>query len=157
MNIFFLDKDPKKAAEYHVDKHVVKMILETAQLLSTAHHCCNSSKEELYKATHINHPCSKWVRQSKANYNWTYQLFYHLCNEYTLRYGKIHKTDTKLREVLSETPNISDTEFTSPAQAMPDYCKNEDPVVAYRTYYIKEKHRFATWKFRNKPNWFSNS
>lgn len=157
MNIFYLDPDPSVAATYHVDKHVVKMILETAQLLSTAHQLLDGEREGLYKATHKNHPCSKWVRASKSNYQWLYSLFCSLCDEYTFRYGKVHKTDQKMREALSVPPtNITDVGFTPPAQAMPDHCKKEDPIAAYRTYYRLEKKSFASWKKRAVPDWFES-
>jgi hypothetical protein len=182
MNIFYLSNNPKKAAEYHLDKHVVKMILESAQLLCTSHRildgtqlvCQETTKSGnvrnikryilsnnkfnklLYNATHINHPCAKWVRDSINNYDWLYQLFIHLCDEYTFRYGKKHKTDILLRELLKTAPkNIPNTEFTLPAQAMPKQYKSSDPVIAYRNYYINEKHSFAKWTIRKLPNWFS--
>lgn len=133
MNIFFLSWNPKKCAEWHCDKHCVKMILEYAQLLSTAHRCLDGeeivvlSKNNrrlkryiladhresiMYKSTHKNHPCAIWVRESKENYTWLYTLFCSLCDEYTSRYNKIHATDTRLRTVLKDTPtNINKNNF----------------------------------------------
>ena len=88
MNIFYLDKDPKKCAEMHCDKHVVKMILEYAQLLSTAHRVLDGNEWAdhvgLYKATHKNHPSAIWARESAGNYFWLNKLFQELCKEYTL-------------------------------------------------------------------------
>jgi hypothetical protein len=105
MNIFYLDPNPQVAARYHVDKHVVKMVLESAQLLSAAHFVLDKNNEGMYKPTHINHPCSKWTRESKANYLWLYQLFKELSHEYTFRYGKVHKTYTKMHYILNRPPH----------------------------------------------------
>lgn len=154
MNIFVLDTNTKKCAEYHNDKHVVKMVLEYSQLLSAAHHLTNSRlADKCYKLTHMNHPCTKWVVESQANYIWLYRLFIDLCNEYTNRYGKVHKTFIKLGELLENVPKLPHKKMTPFAQAMPDYCKDDDPVVAYRNYYIKEKQPLAKWK-TVKPDWY---
>lgn len=157
MNIFYLDEDYKKAAEYHNDKHVVKMILETAQLLCTAHHVLNPNSDhtQLYRATHKNHPCAIWVRKSINNYRWLYNLFCSLCDEYHFRYGKTHMTDKKLRKILKKAPvNIPNDAFTQPLQAMPDEVKSSCSVDAYRNYYIKHKKHLATWTKRPIPQWF---
>jgi len=175
MNIFYLDKDPQTCAEMHNDKHVVKMILEVGQLLSTAHRVIdgeqyidassgrkikrwklNDSRENiLYKATHVNHPSNIWARETEANYNWLYKLFMHLCLEYTHRYGKTHMTQVKLAIDLSRPPiNIKKAGMTAMPQAMPDYCKVEgDSVAAYRKYYINEKASFNVYTNREKPEW----
>ena len=92
MNIFFLSLDPAEAARLHCDKHVVKMILESCQLLYCAHWMCGTiMPSNAYKKTHPNHPCAKWVRESQANYRWLCRLGLELCGEYTFRYGKHHK------------------------------------------------------------------
>lgn len=178
MNIFFLDKNPQIAAEYHHDKHVVKMILETAQLLSTAHRVidgeqyvdCSSGRkiqrwkmndsfmeERLYKATHMNHPSNVWARQSKSNYMWLYQLFVSLCHEYTHRYGKVHATCTKLAVILSQAPrNIKDTGMTEMPQAMPEEYHCDDSVKAYRTYYIGAKKTQSKYTNRSVPYWLND-
>jgi hypothetical protein len=177
MNIFVLDLDHKKCAEYHVDKHVVKMQLELAQLLSTAHRLLdgelyqgfsqsgrkakrwklNDANREatLYSATHINHPSAVWVRQSKENYEWTYNLLAALSEEYTFRYGKTHKIfRTELGQVLSKTPDsIKSIGLTQFAQAMPDEHRRKDGVEAYREYYRKSKIALHTWKKRSVPDW----
>jgi len=158
MNIFALHRDPKIAAQMHCDKHVVKMILETAQLLCVAHHVLNPEGDysELYKKTHVNHPSAKWVRENSANYKWAYQLFVELLNEYTYRYGKIHKT-SRLVSVLQNPPaSINESAQTEFPQAMPDQYKTEDSIVAYRNYYNGAKASFAKWTKRKKPNWFIN-
>ena len=96
MNIFYLNKSFRQTAKDHCDKHVVKMILETAQLLSTAHRVLDgdeyADRVNLYKATHKNHPSAVWVRSNKEAYDWTYMLLVQLCKEYTKRYNKEHKT-----------------------------------------------------------------
>ena len=161
MNIFYLDKSPEKAAQMQIDKHVVKMVLESAQLLSTCHrtvdgeHYIDASSGRklqkwrmadskldniIYKATHFNHPCSKWLRESKANYDWLYQHFAALAKEYKKRYGKDHLSYTKLRKVLANAPtNLPDKGFTSPALAILDKYKVDDAVQSYRNYYEGEK------------------
>lgn len=175
MNIFFLDKDPQLAAEYHHDKHVVKMILETAQLLSTAHRVIDGEQyidqstgrkikrwkmsdqsidDVMYKATHMNHPSNVWARESKDNYMWLYRLFINLCNEYTHRYGKVHATYNKLAFILSQPPkNIKDIGITNMPQAMPDEYKNVDSVIAYRAYYCGAKKDQSKYTKREVPNW----
>lgn len=181
MNIFYLSSNPIEAAKYHLDKHVVKMILESAQLLCTAHRIIDGTPQKqqkltktgksklvtryvlpnesadklMYSATHINHPCAVWCRDSINNYMWLYELFVALCDEYTFRYGKKHKTDLLLRDVLRTAPvSISHSPFTTPAQAMPEEYRHSDPVVAYRQYYIGAKATFAKWTSRPVPSWF---
>ena len=144
MNIFFLSYDPAQAARDHCDKHVVKMILESAQMLSTAHHVLDVEGTELleihhpYRPTHVNHPCSVWVR-SEDGYLWTWQLFVGLCNEFRHRRGKDHKT-SRLIEPLSRPPrNVPLSEgWVQPPLAMPDEFKRDDPVSSYRSYYLQK-------------------
>tara|TARA_Y100001963_G_scaffold76935_1_gene106685 strand:- start:10147 stop:10629 length:483 start_codon:yes stop_codon:yes gene_type:complete len=159
MNIFYLDEDTKIAAKYHNDKHCVKMILEYAQLLCTAHRELDATRgvdENLYKSTHKNHPSAKWVRESAYNYYWLYQLWINLCDEYTHRYGKKHLTDIKLRKLLRNPPYNSplNIPFTQPPPAMPDDVKHIDSIVAYRNYYKKYKTHLATWTKRDIPSWY---
>lgn len=181
MNIFYLSSNPKQAAQYHLDKHVIKMILESAQLLCTAHRMLDGKlqtqtkttktgktrrvkryvlenqelENKMYNATHIHHPCAVWARENINNYMWLYELFVALCDEYTHRYGKIHKTDSLMRACLKQAPvNIANTPFTEPAQAMPNQYKHADPVVAYRQYYLGEKSKFARWTRQAVPEWF---
>jgi hypothetical protein len=158
MNIFYLSKDPKTAAVWHNDKHVVKMILESAQLLSTAHRILDGENciPEIYKATHKNHPSAVWARANINNYMWLYGLFCSLCDEYTFRYGKTHLTDTKLRNVLNQAPmNISKDAFFQPPQAMPDSYRSADSIISYRNYYKFEKNHLASWSKRPTPEWYS--
>ena len=154
MNIFFLSKDPVKAAQLQCDKHVVKMILETAQMLSTAHHENGTSLDTdvLYKKTHVNHPASVWCRASAKNYNWLYEHFVALCDEYTHRYGRTHLSDTKFRALFKTVPFMScdkPTTFTKPPKCMPDEYKVGSVVQSYQLYYYHTKRQFA--KYTNRP------
>lgn len=154
MNRFVLDYDPYVAAGYHCDKHVVKMILEEAQMLSTVQRKFGYEGEELYKAAYKNHPCTVWAGESNANYNWAYTLFVALLNEYTLRYNKIHST-ARLIDALALPPkDIPIGKTTTFPQAMPEDVKSDDTVQAYRAYYLKYKSRFAKWKFTYAPEWW---
>ncbi len=145
--------DVVKCAEYHVDKHVVKMLLEYSQLLSNAHYFIN--KNSICKPSHFNHPCSIWVRSSKQNYIWLSQLSIALFQEYSYRYKKIHSWQNNIEWLATNIPDLSDIELTSFAQAMPDYCKNaSDVVLAYRNYYCCEKRHIAKWTGRNIPFWY---
>ena len=181
MNIFFLSKNTKTCAKFHVDRHVVKMILEYSQLLSTAHRVLegveiiekspsgrmtkrlklNDHRDViLYKDTHINHPSAIWVRKSSANYIWLHKLLVELCKEYTYRYGKIHKCQSSgLVECLSNVPTYSTNIFTEPTPAMPDDVKIvNDSIASYRNYYKKNKLHLAKWSgkinSRPVPYWF---
>jgi hypothetical protein len=157
MNIFFLDFDTKKCAQHHCDKHVIKMILESAQLLCGVHHITNSPFEIPYKLSHKNHPCSIWTRESLSNYLYLCDLGLELCYEYTYRYGKRHKSQDVIEWCLVNKPNISDIGFTEPAKAMPEEYKVNSVVESYRNYYIGEKKSIATWKNREIPEWFLTS
>jgi hypothetical protein len=158
MNIFFLDYDTKKCAEYHCDKHVVKMILETAQLLCGVHHLTPQVTPEVpYKLSHKNHPCAIWTRESLSNYLYLCDLGLELCKEYTYRYGKRHKSQDVIEWCLCNKPMIVDLGFTTPPMAMPDEYKVMDVVQSYRNYYMGAKKSFAVWKNREIPEWFSNS
>ena len=176
MNIFYLDHDVTKCAEMHNDKHVVKMILEYAQLLSTAHRVLDGTlidgysktgrKQKryvlsgnldsiLYASTHINHPSAVWVRQSDKNYSWLFEMFESLLEEYTYRYGKKHACE-KLVWALEVRPNnIPRGNFTEPTPAMPDDVKIPgDSIKSYRHYYINNKTHLANWKKRTTPEWY---
>lgn len=141
MNIFYLHPGPIKAAQYQYNKHVVKMILESAQLLCTAHIELDGDQANVpYKATHRNHPSAIWARQSSANYIWLYYHMIGLGEEYTKRYGKVHKTITKCKDVLKELPiNIENNGFSEPPQCMPDEFKQSNAVHGYWQYYIHGK------------------
>lgn len=168
MNIFFLDTDPRLAAQAHVDKHVNKMIIETAQLLSTAHHLCPETEPhpDLYKVTHQNHPSARWVRESGANYWWTYKLFWYLSHEYYHRYRRNHATFDRLACVLLSVPVSIYTDApgvpSPPPPAMPDDLKLypnpktlEESVANYRNYYKLGKVDLHRWARRNPPEWIT--
>ena len=172
MNIFFLDKDSRMCAQAHCDKHVIKMILEYAQMMSTSHRELDPPSEliePMYKPTHKNHPAAVWVRESDANYKWLYDLWFWLAKEYWWRYDKIHKTWEKLYNKLSHTPlNIPSGNFTSPPLCMPEEYKIDtgnplnDAIESYRKYYIKDKSSFAKWggiveNMRQPPEWWKNA
>lgn len=160
MNIFVLSLCPYLCAKYHNDKHVVKMILEYAQLLCTAHReLDNSPNLILYKTAFKNHPCAIWVRQSSGNYSWLYILFKYLCKEYSYRYGTIkkpkHSCEIKLLKILNNIPdNIPEGNITFFPQAMPNDVKHKNSIIAYRNYYKKYKVSFCTWKKRDIPYWY---
>ena len=144
MNIFVLDTDPIIAAQLHLDKHVVKMPLETAQMLS-------SINGGPYKITHKNHPCTVWARQTKGNYHWLVQLGFALCNEYSFRYSKRHKCRDIIEQLKHAPDYIPDGERTPFAQAMPDEYKRENAVEAYKIYYRNNKAHIAKWTKREVP------
>lgn len=165
MNIFATSTCPKSAAQDHCDKHLVKMILETAQLLSTAHHICGEPTDvpEIYKVTHQNHPSAIWVRETSGNYTWTYRLFRALCVEYTRRYGRVHKTEGKLLYGLMTMPRyIIHDDLTPPPACMPDEFKVEPegqwPVESYRRYLARGKSWLTADSFKKRgngaPAWF---
>lgn len=181
MNIFALSPNPQIAAKWHCDKHVVKMIIESAQMLSTAHRMLDgtetrrpsstgktmsrywqlddSREDVLYKAVHTGHPCTVWTMESEYHYKWHYLLFKWLCKEYTYRYGKIHSTETQLLDVLKETPkNIKKDKWNPWPLAMksnPECMDYSDPVGSYQKFYQTKQDRFSmVWSKRNTPNWF---
>lgn len=167
MNIFMLDEDPRRAAQAHCDKHVVKMVIETAQLLSTAHRVLDGDERAdrlaLYKATHHNHPSAVWVRECFESYSWALLLFHNLCDEYTHRYGRRHASE-RLLGPLGMFPAcipygvVGSFRLADAPQAMPDYCKIPgDPVSAYRHYYATEKRHLGQWKRRAAPEWWATA
>ena len=171
MNIFFLDWDEKKCAAYHCDKHVNKMIIEHLQMMSVAldhyEYPPAEKKDGSYYSTRAykNHPCTKWVEESSANFMWLYMMTYHLCREFHKRYGKLHAGQMSLLSLNQPENSIivkvmeenvyPHKGYTSPVQAMPSFCKTRyDPVQAYRNYYNLTKWKFATWKTQ-KPDWWA--
>lgn len=156
MNIFVLDENPVPCAIYHADKHVVKMILEHAQLMCTAHHLHPNESHDYeipYKATHHNHPCAKWVRESKQNYQWLYTLTHELNEEYMYRYKKdfAHRSWSSVENL--PYPDIPDIGITPFALAMPDECKMDNAVDSYRNYYNTHKQHLLKWRERATPSW----
>lgn len=151
MNIFILDYDIRKAAEYHCDKHVVKMCIEYAQLLSSVHHSLGVPAG--YKLTHKNHPCAVWARESMDNYEWLFNLAIDLGDEYTHRYGKYHKSIGVVEEL--PIPELDHKGLTTFPKCVRDELKEiPDVVEAYREYYRTDKANFCTWKNRDIPHWF---
>ena len=146
MNIFYLHEDPVEAAKLQYNKHVVKMILESAQMLCTAHHHYGNESVP-YKKAHYNHPSTIWVRENCENYAWLYRHMLALGEEYTKRYGKTHLTITKCKESLGKTPpGMPWLGFTQPPQCMPDEFKDECSIQAYWNYYIGDKSHIANPK-----------
>ena len=161
MNIFALDNDAFSAATMHCDKHVVKMVLETAQILSTVHYIYETEwAEDMYKPTHKNHPSVKWAAECRGNYRWLYGLFRALSREYTIRYDKNHKSWLKLGEMVDKVPRSMPGvlwETTPFALAMPDVYKfvSSDPVECYRAYYFHEKAEMLKYTNREPPEWLT--
>ena len=175
MNIFFLDRTPTTCAQYHNDKHVVKMVIEYAQLLSTAHRVLDGQQywdktkngrrikrykmfnkfldTELYLAAHVRHPSAIWTRQSIHHYNWLHDLWFALCKEYEYRYNREHLTYTKLNKILLKAPKgMPRGEWSDPPPAMPDDCKIDgDSLASYHKYYREHKSGFNNFKGRDEP------
>ena len=149
MNIFYLHESPMMSATYMYDKHVVKMILESAQMLCTAHHHYGNGDNVPYKKAHYNHPSTKWCRENKLQYTWLFRHMMFLGDEYTRRYDPIHLNKQHLTikkcwdSLCHLPPGIPDGEFTQPPQCMPDKYKTDCSVEAYWNYYIGEKHSVA--------------
>ena len=152
MNIFVLDIDVHRCAEAHNDKHVVKMVTESAQLLSSAVRL--SGIDAGYKLTHKNHPCAIWTRESLSNWHWLCILAGALNDEYKYRYNKL--VNHKAYDVITSlpTPALPDIGPTPFRLAMPDKYKGDDPVIAYRNYYMGEKRHIAQWRNRPIPAWW---
>lgn len=157
MNIFLLNLNPKIAAEHHCDKHVVKMILETAQLLYTAHWVLNPEQvpDNAYRKTHPNHPSAIWARESKLNYLWLAELGWWLCKEYQYRYGetKTHKTEAHIVWLRANPPSsIPKIPVTPFRLAMPKEYKCDDPVKSYHIYYREAKSKITIYTKRPLPD-----
>ena len=164
MNIFKLHESPILSAQFQCDKHVVKMPLESAQMLCTAHRILDGDDADpsLYKIAHKNHPCTLWTMESIANYHWHYNHWVALCKEYTYRYGKEHLSFTKFSEILKVQPrNIPIgilTPFRLAMGSNPECMFDGDPVKSYREYYKTKKDKFnMVWPKREIPNWFLTS
>lgn len=178
VNIFYLSTDAKQAAQWMVDKHVVKMVLETAQLLSTAHRMLDgrmvSGKTKtgrnakrfvlddgrdqlIYQATHMNHPSAVWTRTSVENYLWLVEHFYALNEEYSHRYGgKVHKCFDLAYSLQSPPQNLRDYDMTPMPCAMDkQYIVSDDPVTNYRNYYKVGKAALHKWTNRQAPEWIN--
>ena len=163
MNIFYLDIDTHKCAQYHHDVHLRKMIVEYAQLLSTAHHICPITyAEQIYKPTHANHPCALWVKKYTENYLYLFDLFQECLKEYEFRFGKEHKTKKlllalRMQPLMSVHGNLG--KLRPPPLCMPDQFKEDDHIQAYRKFYKAEKmfdkkgKPMDKWTNRPRPYW----
>jgi hypothetical protein len=152
MNIFILDEDIERCAQYHCDQHVVKMILESAQMLCTALN--KKGHTTPYRSTHVKHPCVLWVEESFDNFCWLSELAVELNREYRFRFAR--NTDHKSMAVISAISQFryERAGLTEFAQAMPDEFKVPgDAVAAYRQFYLAEKMGFAKWTRRELPYW----
>jgi hypothetical protein len=153
MNIFVLDLDVENCAAYHADQHVVKMILESAQMLCTVLN--QYGIEAPYRSTHVHHPCTLWTGASLSNWKWLRTLALCLNEEFKYRYDRSqdHRSAVVIRQL--PLPPIEDQGLTEFAQAMPErYRVPGDAVQAYRSFYVGEKGSFATWTRRDVPWWF---
>tara|TARA_R110002020_G_scaffold200213_1_gene402305 strand:- start:677 stop:1159 length:483 start_codon:yes stop_codon:yes gene_type:complete len=145
MNIFFLNKNPHIAAHMQCDKHVVKMVLETTQMLCTA--AIRNGRNAPYKVAYPKHPMTMWVGDTKDNYMWAYEHALALAKEYTQRYGKIHKCEKIIKDLGPVAGNYN--KITEPPLCMPDEFKIHDDITkCYKTYYV---HKLASWK--TPPRW----
>ncbi len=161
MNIFYLSDCPVESAQSQCDKHVVKMILESAQMLCTAHHVCPTNAErpeKFYKATHKNHPSTIWVRENTSNYEWMTKHALSLCKEYTYRYGKTHASQPVVEWCARNVPAIPSRLRSKMPQCMPDEFKQDCSVQAYRSFYnINKRNSFkCVWTNREEPRWWKN-
>jgi hypothetical protein len=181
MNIFILDTDPCLAASQQCDAHVVKMVLESAQMLSTAHRVLDGAptripsksgktmmkgwvlpdirEEVLYKAVHVNHPCTQWTMESVENYRWHYNHYAALAIEFSYRFNKRHKSWSNLwKDVAAAPANIplkGLTPFRLAMGAAPECIDESDPVGSYRAFYQTKQDRFKMrWTKREIPEWF---
>ena len=161
MNIFVLDNDPVKAAKFLCNKHVLKMVIESAQLACTVRHKLGDTQPIPYRPTHQNHPACNWAGKNVHNYTWLCQHGLGICVEYTFRYGKIHKCQQVISDCFSRAGYLnfpdSSTEMTPFVQCMPEQYRKSDAVQAYRTYYIEDKLKNidCRWTKREIPEWLS--
>jgi hypothetical protein len=153
MNIFAIHSNPFISGSYLVDKHIVKMPLETAQMLCSTHTLVNSGIKAPYLPSHLKHPCNLWLTESEENYDW---LIYHgisLCFEYSERYGRVHSCLQVILWAEENRPKLPKKSITPFAIAMPDVYKiSDNPVECYREYYAKGKKHLHAWKNNRKPD-----
>lgn len=153
MNIFVLSSDSTQAARWQCDKHLVKMVVETAQLLCAAY----PKGDAPYKPTHVNHPCAVWARKTQQNFAWLAHHGMELGAEFERRFGKPHKSSEvilwcfKNRRALG----LPNKKLTSFAKCVPEDLKHLPTVQAYREYYVRDKAEFATWRLPARaPYWW---
>lgn len=177
MNIFFLDIDPVKCAQYHCNSHVVKMITEHAQMMSMAiwyhdvpqamrlyaeGHIMNAPAHVTGKKprndSHLMHPCTMWVRESKKHFDWLKIMSFELSHEYYHRFGRFHNPPRHHSSYINciahlDSSNIPDNPWEQPPQAMPEEYRGMDAAEAYKRLYGEDKIRFAEWSNRDVPEW----
>jgi len=156
MNIFYVDKDPTIAAQQLADDHIRKMSIESAQMLCFAHYHVGNTPPYKNSKQHFNHPCSKWVRESRQNYLWLLEHGLEICNEFKERYGKTHATEKTLVWLLNNIPQLPDSGFTEPPKCMPPEFMLEGTIESYHNFYINDKIKIKNlgWrKLNNTPNW----
>ena len=156
MNIFILHQNPIKAAQMLCDKHVSKMILETAQMLSTVARALGHEDEKLYQTVHPKHPCTLWTGKSYHNWRWLCVHGLAMSSEFSYRYENFHKSAEVIEYVFNKklSPENVGDKMTPFAQAMPEEYKDKNAVAAYRRYYLNDKKRFAKWTKRDPPFWW---
>lgn len=163
MNIFVLHKDPIVSARMHCDKHVPKMVVELYQQIGSALRRYGATDDVMpttkggtpLKGGYHNHPCTRWVGDSRDNFRWAVQHGLALCEEFKLRYDKPHYCEDGIRMMGELADFIPQGELTEFAQAMPDECRQPNVVLAYRIYYKVDKSRFAKWdRGREAPSWW---
>lgn len=156
MNIFALSSDPQEAAQFVIDRHAVKMVLETAQLLSTV--SWRYGVAAPYRATHVQHPCTLWAGATQANWDWLIQHGLGLADEYARRYGRTHKSRAIIEWAKESGGRPPAGQLTPFALAMPEQYKTQDAVESYRAYYRGAKAAFATWKApAHPPCWWKGT
>lgn len=153
MNIFVLDKDPVISAQQQVDKHVVKMPLESAQMLCSAL-IRHGLTDTPYRQAHKNHPCTLWAGDNRSNFMWLVQHGIALSQEYTRRYGKRHKSQDVIEWCSGQVDKIPGGNLTDHRLAMPDQYKTDCVVTSYRDYYFNEKYKLASWTKSKPPQWW---
>jgi len=175
MNIFVLHENPRKAAQMHCDRHVVKMVTESAQLLCFAHYVANDDKRWVKRHVkfklnkgHAAHPCTLWMLEDPRHYAWVYRLLQHLLKEYDYRYDGLKKGKyANILKMLPALANIPGTDLTVDrvrrrptefvlAMGRAPECIGEYAVESYRRFYLANKREFATWKHRDVPEWFTS-
>lgn len=162
MNIFLLDTDLESSVKSLCDQHVVKMTLETAQILSTAAFSLKLPRTSWqYQPTHINHPCCIWAGESIVNFNWLSNYGQAISQEFSYRFNKIHGSQLTLdnlhRLVTKTNQPESFALAIKPAHRTAIY-KPRLPldlaVIEYRNYYLRDKIDFARWSNNRLPPWW---
>lgn len=184
MNIFILHEDPKIAAQQHCERHVLKMIIEHTQMMAAAYYHTlgisrkkeileneekvhnlfrgfprkdENGKENPYKISHVNHPCTVWTRESLTNFYWLLDCTKAMCEEFTYRYSGKHSVEAIIDWMYENPPKLEDIGLTPFAQAMPDFYKGNNAIEAYHKYYaFKTTYMKVNWKLEERiPSWWT--